>query len=936
MGRGDYLAQLDERCSRTAGCAALVGLGGVGKSQLAIEYAHCLRERSPQTWVFWVHAGTQARFAEGYQRIAEMVKMHGWDEPKADVLRLVRSWLCDESNGSWLMIIDNADDSGIFFPSLEAIQASTAANADSSMTPLSDFLPRSSNGSVLVTSRSKDLAFRLVGDFDNILSLEPMGSDDALALLRTKLKVDFNQEAGVALMEALDHLPLALTQAAAYINQRAPRVTVSTYVTKLREGDTDRAILLDMDVGDVRRDGRASNSIIATWQISFEYIRGLRPSATRLLSLMSFFDRQGIPEDLLIDHYESQGDMLDFEEDVAMLSSFSLVSSDVSGSQFEMHRLVQFSTKRWLTLNHELEKWQGKFLNLMADYYPGDERDNWPVCQALFPHAQAVFECRPNDEDSLQAWALTLLKAARYSNSIGNYAVGLELIARATEVSKTTFGIGHRLTWLSMNTLASILISQWRFEEAEVIELQLLEILKTELGDEHPDTLSTMHNLAKVFIPQGRYEEAEVLLERVLKNRQKLLGDHHLDTVHCMDSLPELYWLRGRYNEAEELEARILQIRKELLGDGHPDTLQCKDSIVTALQHQGRHSEIVKLEAQVLQIRKELFGDKHPKTLQSMGYLTAALHGQGRYSEAEKLGVEVLQNRKELFGNENPDTLRSMDELATILSSQGRFSEAEELEVQVVQCNAKVLGNEHPYTLSSMRHLVSILAAQSRYKEAEELLSKAVQGYKRRLGDEHRTTLVSIVELASLCSTLGDPEKGEELMRHAVDAFKRRLGEEHRDTLESMLELAATLGVQGNLREAEELQEHVLQTQKRLFGDEHPRSLHIMYGLANIQSLQGRSEEAEKLHTQVLDVRKKVIGREHPNTLKSMSMVACTRKINGKTKKAYKLMQRCAAKQAGILGPDHPHTKESVESLVAWRLERLQVSPPSEHPNHED
>lgn len=208
-----------------------------------------------------------------------------------------------------------------------------------------------------------------------------MGQEDALSILRNKLEGSFEQDDAAALVEALDYMPLAISQAAAYISQRAPRATVSRYLNDIRKGDQDRARLLDMDIEDSRRDGKASNSIMATWQISFEHIHKVRPSATQLLSLMSLFDRQGIPESLLDGHYHHNKDASsDFEDDLNTLMSFALVTADVNGNQFEMHRLVQFSTKTWLELYNELEQWKERYAKLMDESYPVGRHENWTVC----------------------------------------------------------------------------------------------------------------------------------------------------------------------------------------------------------------------------------------------------------------------------------------------------------------------------------------------------------------------------------------------------------------------------------------------------------------------------------------------------------------------------------------------------------------------------
>src|ERR1700722_19397003 len=163
------------------------------KSQIAIEYAYQVRGESPTTWVFWVHAGTQARFEEGYRRIAETTRMDGWDNPKADVLRLVRNWLCDESNGRWVMVIDNADDSAVFFSPLDRTQAAGVGGPGRAVEPLSDFLPQSPNGSILITSRSRDVARRLTGRGDCLMEVKPMDKCDALALLQKKLSFNANE-----------------------------------------------------------------------------------------------------------------------------------------------------------------------------------------------------------------------------------------------------------------------------------------------------------------------------------------------------------------------------------------------------------------------------------------------------------------------------------------------------------------------------------------------------------------------------------------------------------------------------------------------------------------------------------------------------------------------------------------------------------------------
>jgi tetratricopeptide (TPR) repeat protein len=559
-----------------------------------------VRDASPATWAFWVHAGTQARFEEGYRRIAEAAKIDGRDDPTVDVLRLVRSWLCDESSRRWTMVVDNADDADVFFSPPLSTQAAGAAGPSQAAELLSDFLPQSPNGSILVTSRTRDVAYRLAGNHASIFEVRPMEARDALALLQKKLRLRadaaIDVEKAKELVQALDRMPLAITQAAAFIVQRAPRMTIARYLDELDKSDRGRAKLLKQDVGDSRRDGRASNSIIATWQISFEHIRRAAPAAARLLSLMSLFDRQGIPESLLRDRYAGDQDTedADFDDDIYMLTSYSLVEmSSADGSEFAMHRLVQYSTKKWLELCSELEEWKARYAIVIDTSYPVPWYENWKECQALFPHAQAAVDCRPGEgkPKALEAWASVLFKAAWYASDMGQYSVAEEMDGSALEAREEVLGREHPSTLTSMSNLALVLNSQGKYKEAEVMNRQTLARREKVLGPEHPDTLMNMSNLALVLNRQGKYEEAEAMNRQELECTQRVLGPEHPDTLMSMSNLALVLNSQGKYEEAEAMNRQTLAQREKVLGPKHPDTLTSVYYLAHLLSTTHRYKE---------------------------------------------------------------------------------------------------------------------------------------------------------------------------------------------------------------------------------------------------------------------------------------------------------------------------------------------------------
>ncbi|KAK4139101.1 kinesin light chain [Dichotomopilus funicola] len=552
VDRGDILDQIDQRCSEPAGRVALVGLGGVGKSQLAIEYAHRIAAGQPDKWVFWVHAGTKARVEEGFRMIADAVKLAGRNQPKADISRLVYSWLSNERNGEWILVLDSADDGDVFY---NVDHASSATSGDTGeRRPFATYLPQSRNGSILITTRNKDLAFRLTGRRQNMIDVGPMAQADALSLLEKKLGTPANPDVAADLVEALDLVPLAISQAAAYIQARAPRTSVEKYLADFRKNEGRRARLLRYDGGELRREGGASNAILMTWRMSFEHIQSKRPSAADLLSLMSFFDPQGIPgwvlrdgmsddsggttNNLLDDNTDtddnSDGDVDDgFEDDVAMLRDYCLIATTGTGDEFEMHGLVQLSTKKWLEEFARRETFEQRFIERLGASFPTPEYENWAMCQGLFAHVQVALDYRPSGETAA-TWADLLQNGGQYAWLQGQYRVAQQMAGKAREVNQRIFGREDVATLASVSLFAAILMAQGKWSEAEKLQVQVIEARKTKLGADHPDTLTSMNNLAYAWKAQGRDVDALVLMEDYAQARRRVLGEAHPQTLQSL------------------------------------------------------------------------------------------------------------------------------------------------------------------------------------------------------------------------------------------------------------------------------------------------------------------------------------------------------------------------------------------------------------------
>jgi tetratricopeptide (TPR) repeat protein len=638
------------------------------KSQLAIQYAHSIRDEAPQTFVFWVHASTQARFEEAYRDIADRLQLPGRSDPRANVLRLVRDWLRDEKNGRWVMIIDNADDIDVFFPSRKRQRDEVPGDPPTS---LATYLPQSCNGSILVTSRSKNVASRLAGGYNRINEVPAMDKGESLQLLRMKLGDSPLEERATDLLRALDYIPLAITQAAAYINQSA-RMTVAGYLNEFQRNNKKRESLLNWDEGELRRDESASNSVVTTWQMSFEQIRHERQSAADLLSLMSFFNPQGIPESTLRRYSKDAAGAAAFEDDSAfdkdlnILVAYSLVSMSADSDACEMHALVQFCTRVWLSSFSDAEQWEQRFVALMAEELPNGEYKNWVKCQLLLPHVEPLFDSEVSAEETLKPWARVLTNAAWYLNEKGSYTVAQQLATKALAAREKVLGPDHHNTLVSVTVLAGGLQAQGKHKEAEMLHRRALEGFEKELGKGHPDTLGSMNNLAVILRCQGKYEEAEMLNRRALEVSKKELGKGHPDTLTGMNNLAVILRCQGKYEEAEMLNRQSLEVREKELGKGHPDTLTITNNLAVILWSQKKYEEAETLNRRALEGFEKELGKDHPSTLVSVYHLARLLHKLLQYTEAVELYQRACDGFTEQLGSDHPYTVGCHNEFAAM------------------------------------------------------------------------------------------------------------------------------------------------------------------------------------------------------------------------------------------------------------------------------
>ncbi|KAJ6145503.1 hypothetical protein N7470_009398 [Penicillium chermesinum] len=692
VGREALLEKINQKCSKPSSKLAVVGFGGVGKSKMVVEYCYRVREKAPDTFVFWCHASNVVRFEQSYHQIAERCKITRNQGSSADLMRPVLNWLQDPKH-KWVLVLDNVDDDSFLHE-----RRYSDNGPGSSMLPVRAFIPTNTSGSIIMTTRRKAVAERFVNDKFHI-QVQPMNNADAQMPLEAKLGGNLgteDKEAATKLLELLDLIPLAIIQAAAYIKQRSPLFSIQKYIEEFERNDSLRFKLLAHEANNYDRDWEASNSVLITWQLSFNQIKETRMSAANLLALMSFFDRHAIPERLL------------------------RIPDEPRHSK----------ATKWLT-------------GLKG-----------AVGRAMDADAKISFPRIPN-KTALKLKGILLWKifcnAASFSMS-DDLVVGLKFSETAMRARKEILGTNHEDTIYSIRITAFICMNLSRHSEAEDLSKEGLTASEKLHGQDHPVTITILSNMVHVYVLQGRLEEAEAIGARAVEVRKKTLGLKDQLSLTSTGNLIFVYHLRGKWKKSEELGEELLATRTRILGPNHPDTVASKSNLALSYHSLGRFSDAERLAEEALNYWREVAPLQNLYHIQAMMNLATAYGSRGRLSESEAMLKDglIICEKYSALGPRHPTTLNFMHNLAWVLHLLRHSEESMNLQEKVVRIRKEDLRPAHPDTLKSMSNLAVFYGEGGQLAEGETLAYQVLEAQRRTLGESHPATPRSLQNIACM------------------------------------------------------------------------------------------------------------------------------------------------------------------------------------------
>ena len=951
IDREDIFGQLEhtffnETVAASSQPIALCGLAGIGKTQIALTYAH--RNAQKYRHIFWINA--RESLVADFVKIAKTLKLPERNRGnQATIVTAVKYWL--QTNGEWLLVLDDVE-------LLEEVN---------------DVIPLNFGGHILLTTQLQSL-----GTIAQYIPVGKLSAKEAATFLLLRIHAidkdtrfeDIPEQQRTYAKEItrqMDGLPLAIDQAGAYIEET--HGDLSTYNAYYAQH------LLDV----LRNRGNSpvshTDSVIATWTISFERLAKTQPAACQLLCFCAFLAINQIPEEI-ITHIQiepksplsplstlAQNPFV-LDRAINELRKYSLISRNPRTKMLHMHGLVQSVIRRALEEHRkdivasdiEPQLWIQTVIRAVSRVFPEAIYENWEDCERYVASAIACANLieqwqatSPNFEkleelteaarllheagtylfdgtqyiqaERLYTLALEIRKklsnpdelAASYNDlgwlhrTLSKYESAFSLFDKAWEIRREHSSVALPQT---LNDLAWLYYNEGKYVEAEDFNQRALDI-RLIRDDDKAGLATSLNNLAWIQYVLGKYEKAENNYLEALAIRRDIRGNHPY-TATILDNLALLYQKRDRYTEAETFFREALEIRSQALGENHPDVAHSLNGLGFLYFQLGNYELAADYYTHALHIHQRAWTIPHPHVAHILTNQAQLAYAQGHYSEAEQLFEQARSIRIERNEMQHPEVARILSSLARLYRRLGQYDKAEQYYADALSIRQKVFhGLRHPDIAQILNDQAGLFMTRGAYKKAEQLYGQALMIREEIFGADHLDVAQTLTNMIRLYRVLHRYAEAERHGKRAITIWEQRLGPNHHYLATILNNLGELYQAQEKYTEARMNFIQALTIQEHTLGVDHPDIALTLNHLAALSVMDGQYEQAEAQLRRALAIREQKLGPEHPYLAYSLEILAEIASLQQRFFVAKALLERVIDLRISRLGPNHPNVATS-------------------------
>ncbi|WP_162907851.1 FxSxx-COOH system tetratricopeptide repeat protein [Allorhizocola rhizosphaerae] len=777
---------------------ALHGMGGVGKSQIAIEYVH--RHRSDYDLIWWIPADRKVDILASLADLAFRLKLDMTRQANNAVPVLLDALNTGQiPYENWLLIFDNAED---------------VAEARA-------YFPSGGNGTILVTSRNLEWALTA----EESIEVDVFTPEESRKFLLNR-SPDLSPQDADRLGEELGYLPLAVEQAASW--HAVTGMPVTEYLELLQ---AKRIELLSQTPS-----AQDQGSVAAAWNVSLDRLEQKNPAALQLLQVCSFFAPSDISRDLFVaapvritaELDTLLGDSIQLARAIRDIQSYALARLNHQDSTLQIHRLIQaVLMSRLDDSQRELMRFGAHALLVNADPKHPHLPEQWSRYQMLHKHFEAS---RVTDSADPLIHGLTM-HMVEFLFYWGAHAECRDIATRVHATWTEKLGFEHPQNLKLATWLGYICWVLGDFARARQVNRQAFEAYDRTFGPDDEGTLNASRMVCTDLRAAGRFQEAKERNESIYKRSRTLFGPDDPATLHAAHDLGVSLRLTGEFARAIELDDETARRRTEVLGRNHTETLRTLNGLAVDRREAGHFVEAHRLQEQIYKRHLEIMGADKPMSLHAARNLAVARRKSGDHGGAKELSEVTVEKFRRRYGTDYPETMAAELNYAVDLRQVGQLDDARELGGRLVERYRRALGAQHAHTLSAQTNLAIVYRLQGDPEQAHALNKQVYETLTETLGADHPVTLTCAINLASDLYTLGEAQAAYELDSETLERSQRVLGAEHPSVLACSANLALDLRRLGRTAEAEKIQGNTMALFRKVLGDKHPATLNALQSI---------------------------------------------------------------------------------------------------------